>query len=303
MFKYSLNKFPLTFLAYNIIVIIITVCIVITCVEFFSLDINDDFLNNIKENRVENVFNIFSSFFFFIIKNMHEEHCIKSPLGKTLLFLGGIAGLLISSYFIYFLNNLIKFSPEEQDAFLKLTKLLNPLNKEDKAANLIKSILFAKKIIIDNQSTVKEYKNRVEEVKKPIHRKRKSIFQRDNNFNFAFNHNSNTNLMGYNESQENAEKKKYIRYIAAIFFLRIKFVMECENFSDDLKVARNSSLSFNDVLKTVGHKMDENMAQLNNKIEVLIKNDQKYFDLVKITSDIIKSLRKTKEYQKNITNL
>ena len=300
MFKYSLNKFPLTFLAYNIIVIIITVCIVITCVEFFSLDINDDFLNKIKENRVENVFNIFSSFFFFIIKNMHEEHCIKSPLGKTLLFLGGIAGLLISSYFIYFLNNLIKFSPEEQDAFLKLTKLLNPLNKEDKAANLIKSILFAKKIIIDNQSTVKEYKNRVEEVKKPIHQKRKSIFQRDNNFNFAFNHNSNTNLMGYNESQENAEKKKYIRYIAAIFFLRIKFMMECENFSDDLKVARNSSLSFNDVLKTVGHKMDENMAQLNNKIEVLIKNDQKYFDLVKITSDIIKSLRKTKEYHKSL---
>jgi hypothetical protein len=231
---------------------------------------------------------------------LYEAHCIKTSLGKTLLFLGGIAGMLISSYFIYFLNNLIKFSPEEQDAFLKLTKLLNPINKEHKAANLLKSILLAKKIIIDNQSTVKEYKNRVEEVKRPSHRQRKPIFQGDNNFNFPFNRNSNTNLMGYNESQENAEKKKYIRYIGAIFFLKIKFIMECENFSDDLKVARNSSLSFNDVLKTIGNKMEENMTQLNNKIEVLIKNDQKYFDLVKITSDIIKSLRKNKEYHKTL---
>ena len=300
MFKYSLNKFPLTFLVFNIIIILITVCIVIICVEFFSLDINNDFWNNMMENKKENVLNIFNAFFFFILKNMYEEHSIKSCLGKTLLFLGGIAGLLISSYFIYFLNNFIKFNPEEQDAFLKLTKLLNPTNKENKAANLIKSILFTKKIIIDNQNIVKEYENRVEEVKRPTHRKRKSIFQKDNNFNFAFNHNSNKNLMGYNESQENAEKKKYIRYVAAIFFLRIKFVMECKNFSDDLKVARNSSLSFNDVVKTVGNKMDQNMVLLNSKIEVLIKNDQKYFDLIKITSDIIKSLRKTKEYHKSL---
>ena len=198
------------------------------------------------------------------------------------------------------MNNLIKFSPEEQDAFLKLTKLLNPINKEHKAANLIKSVLFTKKIIVDNQSTVREYKNRMEEVKKPTYQQRKPIFQGDSNFNFAFNRNSNANLMGYNESQENAEKKKYIRYIGAIFFLRIKFIMECGNFSDDLKVARNSSLSFNDVLKTVGNKVEENMAQLNNKIEVLIKNDQKYYDLVKITSDIIKSLKKTKEYHKTL---
>lgn len=300
IFKYSLNKFPLTFLAFNLIIILITFCIMITCVEFFSLDINNDFWNNIMENKTKNIYNIINAFFFFIIKNMHEEHCIKSVLGKTLLFLGGIAGLLISSYFIYFLNNLVKFSPEEQDAFLKLTKLLNPINKEHKAANLIKSVLFTKKIIIDNQNIVKEYKNKIEEIKKPTNRQRKPIFQRDNNFDFAFNRKSNANLMGYNESQENSEKKKYIRYIGAIFFLRIKLSMECENFSDDLKVARNSSLSFNDVLKTIGHKMDENMTQLNNKIEVLIKNDQKYFNLVKITSDIIKSLRKTKEYHKSL---
>jgi len=187
-----------------------------------------------------------------------------------------MAGLLVSTYFIYFLNNLIKFNPEEHDVFLKLTKLLNPINKEHKAANLIKSKLLSKKIIIGNQTTVKEYKSKMEEVKKPTHRQRKPIFQRDNNFNFAFCQNSNTNLQAYNEYHENAEKKKFILYIGAMFFLKIKFVIECRNFSDDLKVARNSSLSFNDVLKTIGHKMDENMTQLNNKIEVLIKNDQKY---------------------------
>jgi hypothetical protein len=74
MFKYSLNKFPLTFLGFNIIIILIAVCIVITCVEFFSLDLKEDFWNNAIENKVETFFKIFNAFFFFIIKNMHEEH-------------------------------------------------------------------------------------------------------------------------------------------------------------------------------------------------------------------------------------
>ena len=58
-----------------------------------------------------------------------------------------------------------------------------------------------------SQNIKKARIKKIEEIKKPTYRQRKPIFQRDNKFNFAFNPNPNTNMMGYNESHENAEKK------------------------------------------------------------------------------------------------
>ena len=40
MFKYNISKFPLTFLALNIILVVITFCIVLTSFEFYSIDVN-----------------------------------------------------------------------------------------------------------------------------------------------------------------------------------------------------------------------------------------------------------------------
>ena len=300
MFKYTLRKFPLTFLAFNVIIIVFSICLVISCIEFFSLDINNRYWNTIFENKSENIFNILGDFLFFIIRNIYEEHCIKSILGRIILYMGGLVGMVITTYFIHFLLNLIEFNPEEQDAFSKLIKLLNPINKEHKAAHLIKTLLIIKKFIINNQNTEKDYRNKMEEVKRPTYQQRRPIFQGDN-FNFAFNRISNSNnQLALNEVNENIEKKKFIRYLGSIYALRIKFILECKNFVDNLKIARNSSLSFNDVLKTVGNKMDGNIIQLNNKLEVLIQNDQKYINYIKFTTDTMKKIKKIQNYQTNL---
>ena len=300
MFKYTLRKFPLTFLAFNVIIIVFSICLVISCIEFFSLDINNRFWNTIFENKSENIFNILGDFLFFIIRNIYEEHCIKSILGRIILYMGGLVGMVITTYFIHFLLNLIEFNPEEQDAFSKLIKLLNPINKEHKAAHLIKTLLIIKKFIINNQNTERDYRNKMEEVKRPTYQQRRPIFQGDN-FNFAFNRISNSNnQLALNEVNENIEKKKFIRYLGSIYALRIKFILECKNFVDNLKIARNSSLSFNDVLKTVGNKMDGNIIQLNNKLEVLIQNDQKYINYIKFTTDTMKKIKKIQNYQTNL---
>ena len=300
MFKYSLNKFPITFLALNIVVIVIFICLNISCVEFFSLDVNNNFFNFSIENQDVNVFNIFSSFFFFIIKNMYEEHCIKSILGKIILFIGGLIGMLISSYFIFLMNNLVNLKPEEHNAFSKLLKLLDPVNRENKASNFIKSLLLFKKIIKDNINTEKEYRDKKEELKRPINLQRRPIFPGDNNFNLMFNENSTNNLNNLNEINENEEKKRYIRYLGGIFIFKIKFILEYKSFEDDLKVARNSSLSFTDVLKTVGNKMEGNITQLNNKIEVLIQNGQKYINFIKDSVNTIKKIKKIRNYQESM---
>jgi hypothetical protein len=302
MFKYNISKFPLTFLALNFIFIATSFCILLTSIEFYSIDVNNDFWSDMIVNEMENIFTIFSSLFFFIEKNMHEEHCIKSILGKLVLYFGGLAGMLICSYFIFYMNNSIELGPEEQDAFSKLTKLLNPINREHKAANLIKSILFFKKIIIDNQNTEKDYRNRIETMKRPTDQQRKPIFQGDNKFSVILNLNTTSNnlMTTINGTHINVEKKKYIRYMQSLFFMKIKFVLECKSFSDIFKVARNSNLSFTDVLKTMGHKMDENITQLNNKVDILIQNDNKYINFMKSITENIKTVKKIKFYHSSL---
>ncbi len=297
MFKYCLNKFPLSFLLLNLIIIFISICIILSGIEFFSVDIKDKFWNNSIENKAENFFKVSGAFFFFIIRNIYEYHTIKSILGKLILYMGGIFGMLVISYFIFYVNNLVEFTPEEHDAFSKLTKLLNPINKEHKASNLIKALILFKKILKDNQNTERDYRLKMEDFKKPSNNQRKPIFPKENNFQFAFNTNiTANNLLNY----ENEEKKKFIKFIGNIFLLKAKFILEIKDFDDNLKIARNSSLSFSDVLKTIGNKMDGNITQLNNKIEVLIQNDQKFLNFIKFTTNTMKSIKTINNYHNSL---
>ena len=300
MFKYSLNKFPIAFLLFNLIIVLILICIVLNCVEFFTLDINDNFWNNYSENEENTFFAILYSFLFFIIKNLQKSYCIKSVLGKILLYIGGIVGMLISSYFIYYINNFIKFSQEEQDAYSKLSKLLDPINKEHKASNLIKSLLLLKKNMRDNQNTEKDYRLKRDDFNRPTQNQRRGIFPKKNNFQFAFNSDITANNLNLNDYSNNEEKKKFIKYIEKKFLFKIKFTVEYKNYIDNLKIARNSAQSFKDVLKTVGNKMEVNISQLNNKIEVLIQNDQKFLNFMKFTSNTLKHIKKINEYHNSI---
>ncbi len=137
----------------------------------------------------------------------------------------------------------------------------------------------------------------MEDFKKPSNNQRKPIFPKENNFQFAFNTNiTANNLLNY----ENEEKKKFIKFIGNIFLLKAKFILEIKDFDDNLKIARNSSLSFSDVLKTIGNKMDGNITQLNNKIEVLIQNDQKFLNFIKFTTNTMKSIKTINNYHNSL---
>ena len=300
MFKYGLNRFPLRFLFLNLIIVLISLCIVTYCIEFFSLDINEDFLNNIIENKRENFFNIISYYFFFIIRNIPEDHNIKSIFGKLVIYIGGIIGMIFSSYLIYYINDKIEFTQEEQESYSKLSKLLDPINKEHKSSNVIKSLLMLKKVLRDNQNTEKDYRLKMEDLKRHTFNQRKPIFQKENNFHLIFNSESNNNLININEQNQNEEKKKFLKYIGSHFFHKIKFIIEMKNCSDNLKIARNSTLSLNDALKSLGNKMDANIAQLNNKLEVLIKTDQVFLNYIKFTFNTIKRIKKINDYNKSL---
>ena len=98
------------------------------------------------------------------------------------------------------------------------------------------------------------------------------------------------------------KKKKFIKYVNTQFILKIKMINESKNFNNNLLVARNNALSFNDILKTLGDKMNGNLMQLNSKIEILIQNDQKYKNFMKFQEKSIKRLKKIYQYQDYILN-
>ena len=295
MFKFILNMYPLAFIIVNFITIGLLVSILIYCVEYFSIDINTKQINNKGANNLKDFYNEISLYCFFILKNVHGNIKTNTILGSIILLIGGTIGLLISSYFIYYINILIEFEPEEKRAYGKLVKLLDPLNNEHKASNLIKAFLLMKKLYIDNKNIRDEYKLKKEN-------NFKNIFNKNmNNFNFGMNE-SIDSMTNMSQNNEYKDKKKFMKFLCSEFILKAKLINECKNFKNNLLIARNNFLSFNDVLKTLGEKMNANLNQLNNKIEVLIQNDQKFIGFMKFQENSLKNVRNLIRIQDNIIN-
>ena len=294
MFRFLLNTFPLSFIIINFVIICIIVCILLFSMEYFSIDINDAALNNKGDNDLTNFYNEVSLYCFYIFKYINGDIRPKTIFGTFILLAGGTIGLLLSSYCVYYINNLMEFTTEEQQAYSKLVKLLNPINNEHKSANLLKVFMQMNKLYMDNQNIEENYRIKKENELKAIVQKTFGV--RNSNFNFAVN-DSNNSLTNIAETNSYKEKKKFLKYLCTQFILKIRFLNEIKNFKNNLIIARNSTLSLNDILKTLGDKMNGNINQLNNKLEKLILNDEKYKNFMKFQENSLKKLEKIMIYQ------
>ena len=298
VFILLLNLYPLEFILFNFIFLGLVICILIFSFEYFSININGIW-NNKGENDLKSFHNVIYLYCFFIIKSVYGNIKANTILGALVLLIGGTIGVFINSYFIYYLSQFIEFKPEEQQAYTKLIKLFNPLNNEHKASNLVKIFLLMKKMYIDNQNIEEEYK-----LKKESHLQKiiqKSLRFKKSKFNFLEDddNNSLSNVINNNEYKE---KIKLLKYISTEFVLKIKLLIESKNFKNIYLVARNYSLSFNDVLKTLEDKMNGNINQLNNKLEVFIKNDEKFKSFMKNQDHTSKKIKKIMAYQDILMN-
>ena len=299
MFRFLLNLYPLPFIFINFLIIVITFSILIYCIEYFSIDINPVY-NNKGKNVINDLYSLVFLLFTYVTKTINGDIKPETILGSFMLVIGGSLGILIIFYLIYYLNQLLEFKQDEQQAYSKLVKLLNPINNEHKASNLIKMFILLKKNCVDNQNIEKEYRIKKDNnIKNIIQRNFFGI--RRSNFNFAPN-DSNNSLINIMENGESKEKKNFLKYISSQFILKTKLINEFKNFKNNLLIARNYSLSFNDVLKTLGEKMNGNIAQLNNKLEKLIQNDEKYKNFMKFQVNSLKKIKKIKGYQDYIIN-
>jgi hypothetical protein len=292
MFRFLLNLYPMPFILINFITIGIVISLLIFSFEYFSINVNGIW-NSAGENDLKNFYNEIYLYLSFIIKSIHGNIKPETILGYLVFFLGGAIGLVINSYLIFYLSRLTEFNPEEQQAYSKLVKLLNPINNEHKASNFIKIFLLMKKMHIDNRNMEDEYKLKRDHNFRNLE---KNLEQKDSKFNLVNNEMENS-ISNAGLNNEYKEKKKLIKYISTQFVFKVKLINECKNFRNILLIARNYSLSFNDVLKTLEDKMNGNLNQLNNKLEILIQNDQKFKNFMRFQENSLKKLKKIMVYQ------
>ena len=301
MIRYFLHRYPIIFVIINLLFIGLAFFILIYCAEYFSLNIKKGNYNNKGENNLKNFNNIIYLYLFYFLKNIYGDFQPISFLGTLIMITFGTIALFIISYFFYHTNRLIKFNQEEQKAYSKLIKILNPINKEHKAANLIKYfIIIVKKLSKDYKNIGNDYlvkkKSKFKTIRKISH-KRHNLFHFRSDETDIYN-----NYTIFNDYNENNERENFITYLIEKFILKSKIISECNILKNNLLIARNFNHSFTDLLKTLGQKMDENLYQLNNKLQFMEKNEKKCKDFINIQKKSLKQIKKVIGYQYFLLN-
>jgi hypothetical protein len=146
----------------------------------------------------------------------------------------------------------------------------------------------------------KDYKNVKKDYKRA--KREKSLYENlRRNYNFSENmmNNSFSSLI---ENNIYIEQNNFFNYLYNKYILKIKLITECKNLKNQFLIARNYSHSFTDLLKTLGHNMDDNLNQLNNKLKFLAQNENKLFNFKKNHKITSRKIKKVLNYQKVIIN-
>ena len=149
----------------------------------------------------------------------------------VILLISGSFCLFLTTYFFYYLHSLIEIKPEEEKAYSKLIKLFNPVNKENKASNLIRVFILLKKLYNDNDILLREYvlkKNHKNKKKKWKNRKKTEL--QNKRFSVItinlFNKNKQIKEVDNNNDEKHKEKQKFIKFLENKYIIKMKFINE-----------------------------------------------------------------------------
>jgi len=150
--KSELNRNPIIFLSFLLIILIFVFSIISRGFENLAIDkING--LNGVKGiNDLQNYINNFWLILTTVTKIGFGDEYPRTDLGRLFIFLIFLIGMLSLGYCTASLSGYIEFIPVEKRAYLKLKKIFDPENNEHKAANLIKTILFMRKNIKNSKN-------------------------------------------------------------------------------------------------------------------------------------------------------
>ena len=297
MSKFFFKRYPKANFLINFILNSLTFCILILCIEYFAMDIKKGIWNNKGNNNLKNIYNTMYIYLFYVVKMAFGDVKPMTVLGCLLMIIIGFSGLMITCFFAFYFTELINLNPEEKKAYTKLKKIFNPLNSEHKASNLIRFFIFMIRSTKEFENLEKNYINKKKNRFKDIVNNTKF-----NIFNFKDENEIYNNLTIIVENNMYQDKFEYEIYLCRKFLLRVKILSECNIFKNKLLIARNFSNSFTELLKNLGHKINQNLNIINTKLQILKEKEKKYNDFMKFDKRTMKKLKKIKEYQQKMIN-
>ena len=140
--KSELNNRRLKIIISLLIFISLLISILIKDFECFSFNKKTMLYSKKGLNDLSNFLNTYWLTFVTITSVSYGDEYPRTSFGRLLLFISSFFGLLTVGLIIATLSEKILFNSTEKKAYLKLKRIFNPDNKLNKAANLIKTLLF-----------------------------------------------------------------------------------------------------------------------------------------------------------------
>ena len=140
--KSELNNRRLKIIISLLIFISLLISILIKDFECFSFNKKTMLYSKKGLNDLSSFLNTYWLTFVTITTVSYGDEYSRTSFGRLLLFISSFFGLLTVGLIIATLSEKILFNPSEKRAYLKMKKLFNQDNKLNKAANLIKTLLF-----------------------------------------------------------------------------------------------------------------------------------------------------------------
>jgi len=294
MFKSNLLRNQFLFPFIILIVISFLATILLYSVEKFSFDISiqrTTELNYAINNSNVTYHNLGTSLYLDTLwlylsvlpHTAFGELIPKTPLGKILILIFHIIGFLFLCIIYLRINKLVQFNPNGIKAFSKLEKLFKPENKENKAADLIRSLFLIKKYYSVYNVDVNKVKENYMDIKRKTYK----------------------NIDGIEKiMQKNIlkMKNKKLIFINAKFIFLAKFFTELKNFVDIYKISRKQPLGVDTIIQNTRDKMSKNINLLSQKIENLTYIDDICDRLKNNDNIMLKKIKRIKKNQEFIIN-
>ena len=290
IFRGFLNKNKLLFPV--IIIIISLVTLLLHSIEFFAVDLS--LVNNSTEiyfdiNNHNMTRNFSPNFYLDILwlylstlsQHSFSDYIPKTPIGKIVFLFFHITGFFFLCIIFLRIDKIINLDPNGLKAFTKLIKIFKPENKENKAADLIRSFLLVKKYYSLYYVDINKVRDNFREIRR------------------------STNFDGH-EIRKIMRKKllkmknKKILFISSKFLFFSKYFTELRHFHNVNKISRKQPLDADSLIQNIQDKMSKNSEILNYKTTYLSYIDNIYKRLKNNDKLILNKIKKIKKYNESI---
>ena len=292
MFKTFLMKHKTSFPICIVLILTVVISILLQSVEEFSVDINlyktidvgslNSLNNKFITNHDLNIYDTIWIYISFLLRNPLGDLYPITPFGKMLLFIVYIIGSLFLCIIYHRQNIKMELNRSSFQAFTKLSKLFKDENKENKASDVIRSVLLLKKYYsLFNVDKIEE-----EIMNAFTNKKRKTLID--------------ALICKLREKNILLLKQKKVILLRVKFVFILKYFVDIKNYMDIYKISRKQPLNISSMFQNMEDKMDDSLESLNVKLTSITSIDGIFQRLKNNENILMKKIQKIKKLDNSL---